>query len=525
MAAPTYDKDLQDITLAESTTGWTYLGGPGLGAGVDFAMQGTNCVDKQVSASEKGQVYNYGSGITPGANTHFFVWVFLATPGQAATLQNRGLAIILGTGTSAYVAFHVEGSDTYGAAGRVGRCYPIRYVNTSNGSPPYRTLTGSPGANPQYFGATANIGGSVKSSNLGVDAIRYGTGAYITAGDSGDPATFTGFAATDNAMANRWGILIAAGGTYELQGRFVVGQNNTGTPTAAYFSDSSKVIVVVDTPHSLSDFTQIIVDHASTTFILSSVTFLGLGANNPGRLIFNNASTTGSLTACTFENFGVTTLQAGVTTTDCIWRVCAQITQNGATLSGCSIVRNSAASALLCNNPGVITNCTFESDGTGHAIELTAACAGNTYSLTGNSFSGYATQDGSTGNEVLYNNSGGAVTINRSGGTGAISVRNGAGASTTINDTVTVTLTGLKDNTEVRVYSAGTTTELAGTENATDGSPGQRNFSFGLAASTSVDIKIFNVGYEPVEIYGYSIPGANTSLPQAQRFDRVYENP
>ena len=53
MAAGTYSTDLTDITLCEATTGFSALGGggAGLGAGVDFAIQGTNAVDKQVSNS------------------------------------------------------------------------------------------------------------------------------------------------------------------------------------------------------------------------------------------------------------------------------------------------------------------------------------------------------------------------------------------------------------------------------------------------------------------------------------------
>ena len=99
MAAPSYTEDLTDITLAESITGWGALGGgaAGIAIGPDFAMQDTNCVDKQITAAEKGHYFDNGAGVTPGANTHFFVWVFLATPGIAASLANRGLTIIAGT--------------------------------------------------------------------------------------------------------------------------------------------------------------------------------------------------------------------------------------------------------------------------------------------------------------------------------------------------------------------------------------------------------------------------------------------
>ncbi|MBI2046234.1 MAG: hypothetical protein HYT28_02345 [Parcubacteria group bacterium] len=435
MAAPSYTEDLTDITLAENVTGWVALGGgaSGLGAGPDFAMEGTNCVDKQVTASEKGQIYNFGSTITPGTNTHFFVWVFLATPGVSNTLALRGLGIVLGTATTAYNTFHVEGSDTYGAVGRVGKCYPIRYVTTSSGSAPYRTLTGSPGANPQYFGATANITGTVKSANLGVDAIRYGTGIYITAGDDVTPATFSGAASANDAVNARWGILsFIAGSNYEMQGRFVIGQNNAYTPTLAYFSDSNKNILLVDTPHSLTDFTQIIVDHASTVFNMTNITIEAAGTNNPGRLVYNNASTVSTLTGCGFIKMGIFTLTASVTATNCIFRSCDTITAPGSNLSGSQVLVPTVAAdtgALVWNvatNPdGLLDNMTF-SKGTNahHAIDFGTSVTGN-ITLRGCEFTGFGSTGDSNDSTVRFLATSGLLTLSLVGCT-----VNGAAATT-----------------------------------------------------------------------------------------------
>jgi hypothetical protein len=329
----------------------------------------------------------------------------------------------LGTSTSAYVQFHVEGSDTYGATGRVGKCYAIRYNNTTSASPPYRTLTGSPGTDPQYFGATANITGTVKSANLGVDAIRYGTGAYITAGEAGDPATFSGFATANDFIDNRWGILSAIGGSFELQGRFVVGQDNSFTPAAAYFSDANEVVSFIDTPHSLTDFTQIIVDHASTVFNLTNITFQALGTNNPGRLIFNNASTTSALSGCTFSGLGITILAAGVTATSCIWRGCDQITAAGATMLDSTISNYTGAtdtSALVWDvdiNPNTLLDgSTFtKGSGTTHAIEF-GTNSPITMTLTEVNFSGFNASNDQDDSAIHIKRTTGTVTINISDG-------------------------------------------------------------------------------------------------------------
>ena len=171
-----------------------------------------------------------------------------------------------------------------------------------------------------------------------------------------------------------------------------------------------------------------------------------------------------------------------------------------------------------------VTSDAFE-QGTGHAIEIPTGATG-TYIFTGNLFDGYATQSGSTGNEMIYNNSGGLVTINVGSPGDTPTYRNGTGASTVVNNNVTVTLTGLKDNTEVRVYNAGTQSELAGIESATGGGGiDLREFAFSLGAALSVDIVIHNIDYQYLRIDGYTIPGSNSSVPIQQRFDRNYNNP
>ena len=147
----------------------------------------------------------------------------------------------------------------------------------------------------------------------------------------------------------------------------------------------------------------------------------------------------------------------------------------------------------------------------GHAIKIAGA---GTYPFTNLTFTGFGADGSNTA--AVFNDSGSAVTINVFGGN-APTVRNGTGASTTVNVLTTLTLTGLQANTEVRVYDAGTTTELAGVENS------GTTFTADISAS-SVDIVIHSLGY------GYQkIEGANTSsnltLPIQQRVDRNYRNP
>ena len=66
MTAATYTSDLTDIYLFESTGGVGAYGGggAGLGAGPDYAMEGINAVDKQITNAEKGFLFDNVSNFT-----------------------------------------------------------------------------------------------------------------------------------------------------------------------------------------------------------------------------------------------------------------------------------------------------------------------------------------------------------------------------------------------------------------------------------------------------------------------------
>jgi hypothetical protein len=523
VAAPTYATDLANITLAESTSDggtWTAIGGGNitLGAGPDFAMQGTNCVDSRISNTDKGPGVPTATQ-TLGASDHIFTWVFMATPGLTATLQNGGVTVAIGNSVSALVKYHVEGNDTFGAAGRVARCYPIRPVNSANASAPnYRTLLGSPSGVFSFFGATANISGTVRGSNLGVDAIRRGTGVYITAGEVAAPGTFSGAATENDLIANRWGVISSiAGSSYELQGRFVVGQSTAGTPTAAYFVDSNKNILLTDTPHAQSDFTQIIVDHASTTFNLTNINIEAGGTTNPGKLVFNNASTTSALSNCGFIKLGETVLRAGVTATSSAWRECGQITLNGATISGSAIRNSTAATALLVGSSvSTLSNTSFVSSGTGHAIEITG---GTEHTFNGLTFTGYASTNGSTGNEAVYVNiASGTVTLNTDS---AISVRTAGATVNVVAGQKTLSVTNVVSGSDIVILSAGTTTVLASNDGATNPVT-SFDYSYTYAANTFVDIAVYLAGYVPYIVRNFLLPANGGSVQVAQVVDRNY---
>ena len=86
----------------------------------------------------------------------------------------------------------------------------------------------------------------------------------------------------------------------------------------------------------------------------------------------------------------------------------------------------------------------------------------------------------------------------------------------------TLTLTGLQNPTEVRVFSAGTTTQAAGQENVTSGT-----FTWQFdpdAYPSGVDIAIISLGYLNARLTSVALPLADVSIPIQQSIDRQYQN-
>jgi hypothetical protein len=231
--------------------------------------------------------------------------------------------------------------------------------------------------------------------------------------------------------------------------------------------------------------------HASSS-ASASYDFTGLTIINAGRITLRNVTTFSSIS---FSN-------------------CTAITQNSAPIESSSF----ADCLLASDNPAVLADNSFTSNSTGHAIEILTV---GTYSFKGNTFSGYATSNGSTGNEAIYNNSGGNVILNISGGGGTPSVCNGSGATTTVNNTVSISFTGLIDNTEVRIYRDSDGAELYGLENS---STGTVTYSYNYTTDTVVTATIFNTLYEPIRLQ-LTLGNTSNSIPIQQRKDRWYSNP
>lgn len=138
---------------------------------------------------------------------------------------------------------------------------------------------------------------------------------------------------------------------------------------------------------------------------------------------------------------------------------CPSFTKNASTISNSSFTATKVTSSSPANT-ALISDCTFTSSGTGHAIEIGGTAAN--FSFDGNIFTGYASSDGSTGNEAIFVNiASGSMTITITGGGSIPSIKT-AGVTVTVENPVSITVT-VKDeqnnnieNARVSILTAGT---------------------------------------------------------------------
>lgn len=437
MAAPSYTTDLTTLNTAEATTNYTEPTGAAAGgiavAEVDFFIQGTGCISKTFNATGLGGLhYNNGAGVTIPTDGAYMAWIYYGAPNAVATEANGGMRLTIGSGVGDYKSWYVRGSDTYAYGGWV--CVPVDPAATAD------VTTGTPSATLQYFGYVVNSSNAVAKGNpFGFDAIRYGRcEARMSGGETANYATFSGYATENDLTTNRWGLIQAIPGGYQVQGLVILGYLS-----AVDFRESNTTVLISNTKKVSANFNAFEIRQSTSRVDWTNISFLALGTVSRGNLVTTDNADI-NIIGCTFTEMGTFGFQSNSTINSSTFRNCNLITQSSAQFTGCIFdSTNDAVKTFLSNNPNNITDCSFISSGTKHAIEITTP---GTYTFIGNTFTGYAGTNGSTGNEAIYNNSGGAVTLNISGGGISPTYRNGASATTTVNASVSVTITVLNSS-------------------------------------------------------------------------------
>lgn len=541
---------LSDISLAESTTGWS------TGAlDPDFYKQGSNSIGFYMSKNARGSItYTPGTSISWSAYTyaHLYFWANSSVAAKmeaksTGTTTASGVTVRVTLSNNAYREWHVAGSDTWD--GGWEKCFIIDMSHTGT------QLYASSGT----FSSASNIAsvtwyfdlsnsGNIRNvpANTWLDAVRVGEGLRVHNTSAADPSfDFGSIAAVDENVSNQYGVLRTlengAEGAYGAQGKIQIGDsagsnhcdfNSTDETLVFLERDGSGYGLVNANLYSL-DF----VGNATGTD--QDVTLgvkVGTGTDTRGRngSQIRAGGTTVSysvdMSNANLHNVGWygSTIQGADGGVSATGLPTTTFEIGGTTFDGCeqvdtrdAVVRNSffqntvapsTSGALLWDVSEVdVSHCFFINNTVGVQIPT----ASSSISFTGMEFS-------SNTNDVRYEGSG-SYNLNWSDASAAPSIQNaGAGTLTAVNS-VTITLTGLPNNVEVRIYqdagSGVAGAEIAGIENVTG-----NQFAYTDAASNNVIITIFDEDYNPVRTQ-YQNPSSSTSIPIQLISDGWYLNP
>lgn len=525
------------ITIDEADATGTWTGAAGAIASTTFVEAPSAFVGTLNIAT--GQVY-FTTSARDVSNTLIYVWANNYALQGLWTDANPANALHIGDGTDR-VSFKMAGSDRKVFAHLTSQdwnwdCllldgYKASQMNADGyavaraGTFASLNLSAITQFGADFTTLSKGLGGG---TNVAVDVIRIGNdGLTITGGLTGNRGNFAEIVAEDRSTATgkAFGIIREYNtGVYGLQGPLTFGSAVTGT---SWFEDTNATLVF-ENRNVADDKYYLKVDGyygaGETHFILDGCS---IGSAGPAvRILFDGYGIDElSLNSCAFRNLrGLVKFATDIDGYDhivngCVFDRCGQLTPGVVQFTNNTVSNSVATSAMLISTYGTefISDTSFVSSGTGHALEFTQP---GTYDLIGITYSGYGAD--ATTNASVYNNSGGLVTLNIAGGGNTPTVRNAGSSSTVINNNIQITLAGLKANSEVRAYyddNGNNGDEIDGIENS------GTSFSFTVSAETIINIIINHLNYLPADIWQFDSGTADSSIPISQFIDRNYLNP
>ena len=512
-----------------------------------------------------GVAHSKGNTNISGTGVHMHAWINGLD--RVDTEAGRGYAIRLTAGTSFtanYDSFNAGGQDTSRIS--VERFIPL--VVNINGTPDASAGTLNL-TSVQAVWVEADIQTNSGQKTNYADRVYYGTKTIfqggttaIAAGNSLEASTYaTG--SPSNIVAV--GEFINIGGSYFVLDGIDIGD---GTTANMYWQDNNETWVFEGFPNiSKTFYTITFVGNATGTqsIIFGTKTGTGIDATGAGGntfiaggpegpfnfvitdsnldaaglygCIFNNQGdedgtlnmTVGEAIGNQFNGMGQITLNTGTGN--------AVFTRNGVTDSVTAATGVEEAAVNLGTTKPATNAFRFVtiSGASRYSLRIEGTTQNDTWDLNDIISASPGTKDilidypAQTGGNKLTINLNGTSSLEGDWATAvgnAVEVTGGiALADVVIQQTAQVTFSQLKDNTEVRIYAAGTNNELAGIEDATAGTTDNRTFAASLSPGTSVDYVLHNwqpgvAVYQSIRVEGFTWPSADQTIVIQQQIDR-----
>ena len=395
--APSYTTGLVDVDLCESggktwaeptAAGWTMGAGPS--SDDDNPFQGLLAMSKAFNAvGVGGQMVNNGAGITLPTDGAFLVWFYWAAPGSLEADVDGGIRIMVGTDLANFLSWDVGGKTTYVYGGWIN--YAVNTTVTADDT------VGTGLGNSQYVGAAVNNYNSIfKGNPFLTDAVRYGRcEARMSGGVDPDYATFNGYAAVNDAVNNRWGLIQAIAGGYLVKGLIIFGYG-----AVVDFRDANKSIIIQNTNKVTANFNAFEVRQATSRVDLTAITITALGTVSRGRWITTDNADV-NLDTCVFTDMDTFQFLSNTSALNCTFRRCSTITAPGCYLNGTKVDSSTVAadaSAVIwdvATNPdGFMDDMTFVKGTNAHHAINFGASASTTITLRGLTFTNFNVTNG-----------------------------------------------------------------------------------------------------------------------------------
>ena len=573
--AGTYNVTRPTNADADAVTDWSAVklegsgGAPSLLASVgtiDLVAEGT---DARAARTNKQRVqikFTYatgfdftsggtGTGATKVPDGSVYIWAAFLAAGSALLKANGGLQISLGDGTNNSY-WNVAGSDTYSGG------FQKWAINTAIASDEQSTPTGGASTTDAVLGDITEIGfvtdvggATTRFDNFVVDAFDVGLGLTIQGNNTGTTKLFAesvtqdeinaeGVLSVENGIVFSQGNLEFSGSTQTSESETLVFTDTLGG-AYTYQCDWTGTHVLTNSSINASG----VVDYNFDTTGATGFTMNGGAVSNFSTLTTASGQT---MDGIVFQAGGTSTVAN--TISNSTFSDCGKITLNGL-MTGCTVLDSTVTAgtaAVVCDDLDDYSGGSISTAGTGHAIELTTAAdaswttetTGYDTGATGEPITPTVVGTNATGNETILITDTSATDINIavsgvttpsvavvSGYTGSVNVT-GFKPTLTLTNIIAdsaANIAGGAESTEIRIYAAGTSTELAGIEDVVETSGGSKigtfSYQYAYVPATQVDIIIDHTDYQHQRISNVLLGSGDASLPIQQIFDRNYSNP
>lgn len=413
------------------TTANLPAGGAGATANTDIFLQGSQSLGKRMTPTGTTEGFVLVDGADndcSAASVHVGVWFWVT---HYSLLDDVRVILATGTGSPTnYDSHNYPYSTEFPKLGGWVRAWVdvSRTPDTTGGTGLNEAQLRSYGVQISF---TSTPGGNAQNLILDAADFTNGGAALELTGTSG---VWSDFTTSDENSTNQYGVFRNVGGVYNCFARVQLGTASS----SLVFSDSNRTIIFPQQNLVEDSFMGVTCDlgNGSTNIDILTSVFSSAGAKK-GDFVATGTSGTLDISGCTFNSLRLMTLTSTCTLTDSVFNFCGVLTQSSSVIDSCIFNSSSGTTAILADDLDKIDNCTFVSDGTGHAVELNTI--GDGTMVWNNFLSGYAASNGSTGNEALYVNvASGTLTVNVTAGYDTPSVRTAGATVNVVAGAVTV---------------------------------------------------------------------------------------